>query len=211
MARRVNICPPGILCITPSLILLIAVIFIGILAFIYYINNEKYKPIQYTPVSTPIQYKPIQYQPVSPPISINVENGDDRYTRAPKPQRNWLRPVDLDGAVSSFNSGNIPVYATRGLPEAYQSMGIVTTSSGELLPLYGRRVASRSDRFNYYTRTDTNNPIPLPIKYNRRDCQDDVGCDELFDGDRVDIVPTKQNGSVTIYRFNGPTYIPGLI
>jgi hypothetical protein len=209
MARRINICPPGILCITPSLILLIAVILIGVFAFIYYIYNEK----KYTINSSNVQYQPVQNQPinyrqpVSPPISISVENSDGRYMRAPKPQRNWLSPVDLDGAVSS----SIPVFATRGLPEAYQSMGIVTTSSGELLPLYGRRVASRSDRFNYYTRTDTNNPIPLPIKYTRRDCQDDVGCDELFDGDSVDIVPTKQNGSVTIYRFNGPTYIPGLI
>jgi len=203
MARRVNICPPGILCITPSLILLIAVILICVLAFIYYIHNEK----KYSMNLSNSQNPPVPYQPLSPPISINVESPNDKYMRAPKPQREWLRPVDLDGAVSSF----IPVFATRGLPEAYQSMGIVTTSSGELLPLYGRRVASRSDRFNYYTRTDTNNPIPLPIKYNRRDCQDDVGCDELFDGDRVNIVPTNQNGSVTIYRFNGPTYIPGLI
>lgn len=210
MARRItNICPPGILCITPSLIILIAVILIGVLTFIYFIYNEnKHVTYRDTPINTSIQS-------VSPPISINVERGDDRYTRAPKPLRNWLSPVDLDGAMPAlmppFNSGTIPVVATRGLPEAYQSMGIVTTSSGELLPLYGRRVASRSDRFNYYTRTDTNNPIPLPIRHKRRDCQDDVGCEELFDGENIEIVPTRQHGNVTIYRFNGPTYIPGLI
>jgi hypothetical protein len=114
--------------------------------------------------------------------------------------------VDLEGSIYS-----VPQIATRGLPETYQSMGIVHTASGELLPLFGRRVASRSDRFNYYTRTDTNNPIPLPINYKKRNCQDDVGCDELFDGDEVDIAPTNQKGRVTVYRFNGPTYIPGLI
>lgn len=207
MARRPNICPPGILCITPSLIILIAVILIGIAAFIYITYNDR-KVLVHAP-------PPFHHTP-QPPISINVERGgDDRYTRAPKPLRNWISPVDLDGAlptlVPPFNSGTMPVIPTRGLPEAYQSMGIVTTSSGELLPLYGRRLASRSDRFNYYTRTDTNNPIPLPIRHKRRDCQDDIGCEELFDGDNIEIAPTKQHGNVTIYRFNGPTYIPGLI
>lgn len=210
MARRPNICPPGILCITPSLIILIAVILIGLVAFIYYVYNERRYVTHYR------AQQPYQQEQQIPPISINVERGgDDRYTRAPKPLRNWVSPVDLEGALPSlmpqFNSGTMPVIPTRGLPEAYQSMGIVTTSSGELLPLYGRRLASRSDRFNYYTRTDTNNPIPLPIKHKRRDCQDDVGCEELYDGDNVEISPTKQSGNVTIYRFNGPTYIPGLI
>lgn len=212
MARRPNICPPGILCITPSLIILIAVILIGLIAFIYYVYNER----NYASSREPQRQMPQQMPQQIPPISINVERGgDDRYTRAPKPLRNWVSPVDLDGALPSlipqFNSGTMPVIPTRGLPEAYQSMGIVTTSSGELLPLYGRRLASRSDRFNYYTRTDTNNPIPLPIRHKKRDCQDDVGCDELYDGDNVEISPTKQSGNVTIYRFNGPTYIPGLI
>jgi hypothetical protein len=141
------------------------------------------------------------------PESVQVNVGDSRYSRAPKPLRDWLSPnIDLDGSIYA-----VPRIATQGLPEAYQSMGIVKTESGELLPLYGRRIASRSDRFNYYTRTDTNNPLPLPITYKRRDCQDDVGCEELFDNDQVTIIPTKQNGSVTVYRFNGPTYIPGLI
>lgn len=205
MPRR-DICPPGVLCITPSLIILVAVILIGISALIYAMNMPR--PIEMSMT--------MPKQQMQQPVSINVDSGGDgRYTRAPKPLRNWLSPVDLDGAVVGsmpvFNSGSVPVIATRGLPEAYQSMGIVTTPSGELLPLYGRRLASRSDRFNYYTRTDTNNPIPLPINHKRRDCQDDVGCEELFDGESVEIIPTKQKGTVTIYRFNGPTYIPGMI
>lgn len=210
--RRRDICPPGVLCITPSLIILVAVILIGVIALIYVINMQSQERVKNVTMQIPMQPQ----IPIEQPIAINVERGgDDRYTRAPKPLRNWLSPVDLDGAVVGsrpvFNSGSVPVIATRGLPEAYQSMGIVTTSSGELLPLYGRRLASRSDRFNYYTRTDTNNPIPLPINHKRRDCQDDIGCEELFDGEHVEIIPTKQKGTVTIYRFNGPTYIPGMI
>lgn len=200
MARSRNICPPGILCITPTLILVIVILVLLIAFGLYYYKKE------YNTINKRNEYiEQKQQQPVN--VVVN-SSGDDRYSRAPKPLRNWLNPVEnpIEGSIT-----NIPVIATRGLPESYQSMGVIQTSSGELLPLYGRRCASRSDRFNYYTRTDTNNPIPLPIQYKRRDCQDDVGCDELFDNETVEIIPTRQNGKVNIYRFNGPTYIPGLI
>jgi hypothetical protein len=85
-------------------------------------------------------------------------------------------------------------------------MGIVTAADGKLLPLYGRRVAPRSDFFNYYTRTDTYNPIPLPITFNKRDCQDGTGCKEVFTGDEVRISPTGDSGKVTLYGFDGPRY-----
>jgi len=183
MARARNICPPGILCITPSLILLVVIL----LVLVIYIYNEYINKKQVIYNVEPPQQKEQQQQQ---PIYINVSRGgDDRYTRAPEPTQNYYGLTSM---------------ATRGIPDDYQSMGVVKTTSGELLPLYGRRAAYRSDRFNYYTRTDTNNPIPLPIKFKRRDCQEDVGCEELFDGENVEISPTNQNGTVTIYRFNGP-------
>lgn len=200
MARAKNICPPGVLCITPTLVLVI-VIFILVIAFALYIYHNEKK--QY---NNPVFIEKKETTPIE--VVVNSSGEDSRYTRAPKPLRNWLNPVEspIEGSIS-----NIPVMATRGLPESYQAMGVIQTSSGELLPLYGRRVASRSDRFNYYTRTDTNNPLPLPIRYKKRDCQDDIGCDELFDNENIQIIPTNQTGKVNIYRFNGPTYIPGLI
>ena len=200
MVRVRNVCPPGILCITPTFVLIV-VICVGVAMFLYFdikygtLFNQQQQQQQQQQQPMQQQQQPIQQQP----IHVNVSRGgDDRYTVAPEPTRIW-------------NTGSISTIATQGLPESYQSMGIVTTSNGELLPLYGRRVASRSDRFNYYTRTDTNNPIPLPIQHKRRNCQDDVGCEELFDGENVQISPTHQNGTVSIYRFNGPTYNPNLI
>ena len=189
MARPRNICPPGIFCITPTFLLLV-VILVCFGLYVYYNTNKEthVKEVVYNKPSSVTQQQP---------ILINVSRGgDDRYTRAPEPLQ---------------NSYGLTTMATRGFPDSYQSMGVVKTSNGELLPLYGRRVGSRSDRFNYYTRTDTNNPIPLPIKFKKRDCQDDVGCDELYDGENVEIIPTQENGTVSIYRFNGPTYIPNVI
>lgn len=135
--------------------------------------------------------------------------GDDRYTRAPKPERHWITEPDLPSSAEIY--GKLPRVPTRGIPETYQSMGVIKTDDGQILPLYGRRTASRSDRFQYYTRTDSYNPVQLPIQFNRRDCQDDIGCEELSDRDSVTIVPTNQKGSATIYRFDGPTYVPGIL
>lgn len=126
--------------------------------------------------------------PPTPPIIVNVERGgDDRYTMAPIPERRW-------GPI-------LPSIPTRGFPDPYQQMGVVTTHDGQVLPLYGRRTAPRSDRFQYYTRTDTYNPVALPVRFKRRDCQDTVGCEEMFDGDKIHIEGTGKEGAVKLYGF----------
>jgi hypothetical protein len=151
----------------------------------------------------------------SPPIEISVvsQGGDDRYTRAPRPQRFWDNGPELPprGALIPMDGGRLINIPTQGLPESYQSMGVLKTEDGQVLPLYGRRVASRSDRFNYYTRTDTYNPVPLPVSYKRRDCQDSMGCEELYNGDEVKLSPTGATATATLYQFDGPTYIPSIL
>jgi hypothetical protein len=205
MPRRafVDTCPPGTWCLSPLngfLGILCVILFV---AFIAYILQTKSIQAPYPKESrgdTTI---------VMPPES----NGDDRYTRAPEPQRFWNNGPEIPprGALIPPDGGipiNIP---TQGWPESYQPMGLLKQGDGKLLPLYGRRVASRADRFNYYTRTDTYNPVPLPIQYKKKDCQDPVGCQELFDGDSVRITPTGEEATATLYRFDGPMYVPGLI
>jgi len=128
---------------------------------------------------------------------INKGQGDSRYSRAPEPERDWDTPPDLSRIPSPDRPFNIP---TQGIPEQYQSMGIVKTAEGKLLPLFGRRSISARERYNYYTRTDTYNPIPIPIEMQGRDCQDQVGCPELYNGDRVKMSATNETGEVTIYK-----------
>jgi hypothetical protein len=132
-----------------------------------------------------------------PVTVINQGQGDSRYSRAPEPERDWNTGPDLSRIPRPEAPFNIP---TQGIPESYQSMGIVKTSDGKLLPLFGRRSISARERYNYYTRTDTYNPIPLPIEMQGRDCQDQVGCPELFNGDRVKVSTTNDTGEVTIYK-----------
>jgi hypothetical protein len=136
---------------------------------------------------------------------VQPTSGDDRYRRAPRPQRFWQTELEIPTRGLGLDQ-----IATRGAPESYQQMGVVLGSDGKPLPLYGRRVAPRSDRFNYYTRTDTYNPVALPIHFKRKDCQDNLGCDEVFNGDSVKISPTGEEVKVTLYGFDGPRYSPDI-
>lgn len=195
-------CPPGVICITPATILIcLLLLCLVILVAIYF---------QRPPVDRgkgPI----VETGVVAPSIAVQVaaSQGDDRFSRAPKPERHWVTRTEIPTPEEIY--GKLPRVPTRGIPETYQSMGVITIEDGQVLPLYGRRTASRSDRFQYYTRTDTYNPVQLPIKHKRRDCQEDVGCEELFNGESISISPTGQRGTVTIYRFDGPTYVPGIL
>ncbi|NBO70247.1 MAG: hypothetical protein EBU66_06925 [Bacteroidetes bacterium] len=179
---------------------IVCIAVLGICAYVWYIYQSKgLQELQGLQESQPILLQP---------QVIQVEQ-DDRYMRAPKPERHWITRPDIPNAEEIY--GKLPRVPTRGIPETYQSMGIIKTDDGQILPLYGRRTTARSDRFQYYTRTDTYNPVQLPIRYNRRDCQDDIGCEELGDRDVVTITPTNQRGTATIYRFDGPTYVPGIV
>jgi hypothetical protein len=145
----------------------------------------------------------LQQQPLQINLSSRSEGGDDRYTRSPEAERIWNAPPDYSRIPSPIAPFNIP---TQGIPESYQSMGIIKTPDGKLLPLYGRRSVSSRERYNYYTRTDTYNPIPIPVIMKGRDCQDQVGCPELYNGDRVKLSATNESGEVTIYRVKDLVY-----
>jgi len=185
MTRR---CPPGMICFPNSFSLFswpsvtLVIIFIVAIALVISSSNTQRPSIVVMPSQTP-------------EVKVNVKSGDSRYSRAPEAEREWIAPPDLSRVPTG--GFNIP---TQGIPEEYQSMGIVKTSDGKLLPLYGRRSISSRDRYNYYTRTDTYNPIPVPVEVKGRDCQDQVGCAELYNGDKVNLSATDQSGEVTIYR-----------
>jgi hypothetical protein len=193
-------CPPGVFCISDGLITtLIIILSVAILFIIYAIFFLK--------PQSPNIIMPRQ----SPPQTtiIPIKGGDSRYDMAPQPLRDWMAPPEFPprGGIATIPI-NIP---TQGLPESFQSVGVVNVED-KILPLYGRRTAGgRGDRWNYYTRTDTYNPVPIPVRFQKRDCMDDVGCQEILSGEEVKIDVMNKPGKTSIYRFDGPKYIPGLI
>ena len=187
-------CPPGMICFPNSFSIfsIPSAVLVGIVLIV--IGLAMWSQSQSRPIIV-LPGQQMQQQPVN--VINQVETGDDRYSRSPEAERVWDTPPDYSRIPSASKPFNIP---TQGVPESYQSMGIVKTADGKLLPLYGRRCISSRERYNYYTRTDSYNPLPIPVLMQGRDCQDQVGCPELFNGDQVRLSTLDQMGEVTIYR-----------
>jgi len=194
MPRR---CPPDTFCFSSEFLMVI----IGILVIVIAIG---------------IAMRGMQI-PQMPPIVIKTDSGvpsvkevvDTRFARAPQPLRDWMEAPEYPprGGIATIPI-NIP---TQGLPESFQMTGNINVD-GKMLPLYGRRtMRGSSDRWNYYTRTDTFNPVPIPLRYQNKDCMDDIGCQELYSGEQVTLDGTGEQGKVRLYRYDGPKYVPGLI
>lgn len=185
-------CPPGVLCLSGNLTTVIIVILgVALLFILFAVFNQ-----------SPTIIIPAQQAPQI------ISRGESRYDRPPQPLRDWMMPAEYPprGGIASIPI-NIP---TQGLPESFQSVGLVNVD-GAVWPLYGRRTAGGSDRWNYYTRTDSFNPVPIPIRFQKRDCMDDVGCQEILSGERIKIEVVGKEGTTKMYRFDGPKYIPGLL
>jgi len=191
-------CPPNTFCFSNEFMMVI----IGILLVIIAIGFTFRLPMQ--------QQQPIIIKTgsgLAPMPTTQVV--DSRFTRAPQPLRDWMEAPEMPprGGIATIPI-NIP---TQGLPESFQMTGNINVD-GKMLPLYGRRtMMGSSDRWNYYTRTDTFNPVPIPLRYKGRDCMDDIGCHELYSGEHVTLDGTGENGKVRLFRYDGPKYIPGLI
>lgn len=181
---------------------LLLLILVGILGFIaYHIYKTMNNSVAIAPAA------PIVQAQEQPNLNVVVQGGggDSRYSMAPDPLRFWRAPPD----PGVWNPTTLPSISSRGLPESFQTIGLLKYPGGELKPLYGRRTAGSNDRWNYYTRTDTYNPVPVPLKQGRRDCMEDTGCNEVFDGDRLKSL-NGEEVAVNLYKMRGPTYIPAI-
>ena len=85
-------------------------------------------------------------------------------------------------------------------PGHMQQMGILIDGEGETLPLYGKEVRGRRDRYNYYTTTGGENLYPVSVSHNARDCMEDIGCQELYGNETVTVLGKTGSFTVNMYR-----------
>tara|TARA_Y100000389_G_scaffold194061_1_gene223588 strand:+ start:843 stop:1340 length:498 start_codon:yes stop_codon:yes gene_type:complete len=126
------------------------------------------------------------------------------------------RGVDIVSQVNQFENRmktrqlceiNIP---TRGYPEEPRTIGVLTSSDSSMnIPLFGNRTWNGSRKWNYFTQTDKFVSVMLPVIKNGCDCSKEYGCDELYDGDEVQIPQiSRDTFKVTLYHLDAPRYIP---
>lgn len=184
----VNKCPPGVFCIENVTLMILFIIISFIYLYFYFslkktiYNNNYY--IKKT--SQPMLNKEFNdfLNPLNPPLrNDNIYNMPNR--------------VPINISTSSVNSN-------------YRQIGILTNESEHILPLMGKPLHTRRDKWNFYTLNDKHNMIKLPIKHNNRSCTSEIGCDNLYTGDTVFVEGYNQPFKVTTYDNKTMEYLPFL-
>jgi len=85
-------------------------------------------------------------------------------------------------------------------PRRVQQMGILLGPDDETLPIYGKEVRGRRDRYHYYTTTPGDQIYSLPITHDNRDCMDDIGCQEFYGNETVSVLGQTGSFQTKLYR-----------
>jgi hypothetical protein len=207
-------CPPGFHCMDTSTVLVYVLVVVALCAIGIFVAK------QYGYFAT----KAIESKPTQPTVVV-VQAGapeiqmppDPRFNPGP-PERVYRTAPDLRGFP--HGAGTTPINVpTGGYPDTFQQLGVLTSPGGTetsatptrtILPLFGRKLATNRDRWNYYTRTDGINPVQVPLQFKRRNCDDDLGCEEINDGDSIGVPIMGQSFVANVYRQSTPRYIPNI-
>jgi hypothetical protein len=97
---------------------------------------------------------------------------------------------------------------------SYRQVGILTPLSNtktehrdKLLPLMGRPVNTSRDYWQYYTMSDQNNSIKLPILKNGKSATNEYGCPKIYSDDIVVVEGYNQGFRATLYDSDTVRYI----
>ena len=200
-------CPPGVFCIENTTIVFLIIMFI---VFVYIMTQSVYKIALVNPVKQGISFPFMDriHHMVMPKLGSMFTNNPMDILSNP------YHPPLRNGHYFPKNSSDprgIPINVpTRGPRTEWKQIGILTRVNGEetILPLMGRPLYSNRQKWQYYTLSDKNNSVKLPVSKNGRSCTGEYGCDDLINGDTVYVEGYKDTFSVTIYESNLPRYIP---
>ena len=115
--------------------------------------------------------------------------------------------------------GYIAPINTQPIRDEYTQVGILKRKSeiyrdggNELIiPLMGRQLYSRRDKFQYYTISNTGNiNTKLPIRHKGQNGMSEYGCDEIFSRDVVFVNGYDDYFIATIYENNAFIYTPNI-
>ena len=127
-----------------------------------------------------------------------------------------------DGGVGG--AGQPPVFPSFGAPRLvsvptnvnfvnvdYRQVGILTPTHGDnknkILPLFGRPLYSSRSKWQYYSMSNQNHVVKLPIRVKGKSGTTDYGVDELFSGDHVFVEGYNDGFKVTMYENDTIRYL----
>ena len=203
-----NKCKPGFICVQNISIIIGMIVFFSIGYLLYcnfkstknlYISNEDVK--QALNQTTKGQHQ-----------QININNYSEYATAYDNP---YNPPFRNDGY---FVSSSIPVVPINiptnvgAVSVSFRQLGILTptsqTTKDNILPLMGRPLFTSRSKFQYYTVSNQNNQVKLPVSVKGKSGLDEYGVDEVFDGDTIYIEGYEDVFKVTKYENDTIKYLP---
>lgn len=196
-------CPPGVICIENITMFFIV---IAIAVLIYYFSKQSYTSQTKTNDKIIIRENIRESRPVFVP-NYPYTNGPpdvllNPYTPPLKDDR-YLVPIP----------GRIPINVQTNIGAVdtdYRQIGLLKPVNGSkhILPLMGRPLLVNRDTWQYYTMSDQNNSVKLPIIKKGKSCTNEYGCDSLYSGDIVLVEGYDERFRVSLYDNETIRYIP---
>ena len=94
----------------------------------------------------------------------------------------------------------------------YRQMGILTpfreSSTDKILPLMGRPLFVNRDKWQYYTISNQQNNVKLPIIFKKKNGLNDYGVDQIYNEDVVYVEGYQHSFKATIYENDTIRYLP---
>ena len=222
-------CPPGVICLENITIMFICVIILIVGGGIYLCRKQA--PSQHMFNNWQAQAQQAQAQQYQAQ-QAQAQQYQAQQAQAPQiymeqPKKGTGNDVFFDLYKAPlrddrcFNQGtrdvrgSVPInVSTQSCDEApYRQIGILTRHGGKdetILPLMGRPLFLRRDKWNFYTLNDKNNMIKLPVKVKGKSGTSEIGCDNVYSGDIVFVEGYNDAFKVTTYDNDIVRYLPSL-
>lgn len=197
-------CPPGVFCIenyTFVFLIIIVTIAIG-----WFLSKSKTLKGEQNTGQSFFNVLPSGFNA----LPTNFFGGDtltDPYLPPLKDNRYFPQPQHI--------GHGLPInMRTRGFDTSFRQVGILTRvgAGGDpketILPIMGRPLYANRDKWQFYTMSDSNNSVKLPISLGGKHCTGEYGCDDISNADTVYVEGYNTPFKATIYENEFPRYIP---
>ena len=207
-----NICPKGYICVNHFNAIMLVLLIVFLTFLIFKDNLKQYTLQQQLKQQQQLQQQlkqqqQLQQQQPQPQQQYNTTEHDRRVISNPlyPPLKRGI-PINEETRESGGDFQQLGILSKNTINDDNGTPGNNTDSV--VLPLYGKQTYRGSNKWLYYTETDKQNAVKIPISLNNKDCTDDHGCEEVYDNDTVTIPSYNGVFNVKIYKFNKPRYIP---
>ena len=215
-------CPPGVICLE-NMTLVVTLFIIAIALYLGYPHVRQIAASYHSQnASNSSQNSSFMFNmpgrnmcedPVSSHYEMLMKPGHG-YTTNPQDvlMNPYVPPVNMANHPSASTPmshpyvppGRMPVNVSTNVGHrstSYTQVGILTPTGGseKILALMGRQLHTSRQKWQYYTISDNNNSVKLPIIKNGRSCTNEYGCDELNNGDTVYVWNSQRNNGLTFH------------